>query len=170
MKLQKLYPVLVVEAVLAAACAVGAAGGAVAGVFAAPWQQLGAGLRALSLLGGGANLAAWVLYLGLCLAPAAGFWALRRRGCGCRADWLLVLLCGVLAAVLYGMINPARLAGWFHPGMPLAAAMAGAGWAVWSVLLAWLVLRLVAAVDSGRGGVYRMLGLLLVDYYLSFRV
>lgn len=160
MKLQKLYPVLGVEAALAAWLAVSVSGGAAAtAVFASPWRQLGAGLRALSLWGAGGNIAAWVLYGVVCLAPVGGALALRRRGRGQKADGLLVLLGAVLVPVLYGMVNPALLAGWFSAGVTADIAMAAAGWAVWCVLLGWLVLRLVASAGRLRaGGLYRVLG------------
>ena len=48
-------------------------------LLAFPFQQLGLGLRALSLSGAAGNAAAIVLYLALCLSPAAVLLVMKRR-------------------------------------------------------------------------------------------
>ncbi len=125
-------------------------------LFALPFAPIAAGLRQLSLLGGGWNMLAWALYGCLSLAPAA--WLLlrvrnkRARGC----DGLLVLLSLLLFWALYWMINP-DLTGRFF-GKLVAFAPALLGLCLWAVLLCYGILRLRAAVEqSGNEGLHRWL-------------
>ena len=81
-----------------------------AGVFSAalafPFEQIGLGLRSLSLSGGAGNVAALVIYFAISLAPVFALLVLRKRRRLYAEDWLLALLSAVLFAVLYVMINP----------------------------------------------------------------
>ena len=112
--------------------------------FALPARML----RALSLLGGAGNIAAWVLYLLICLAPLAVL-AKHRSRCSCiLAPVLSILLLGGM----YLLINPGAAA-----GLPGSAALltqlegAPIGGILWSVIMAWVVLELL---DKGsRPGV-----------------
>ena len=92
-------------------------------VMAFPFEQIGFGLRALSLSGGPGNVAAIAVYVAFCLLPAAVLLALRKRRKFCGEDWLLALLCAVLFAVMYLMVNPGLI------GVPLGGAAGSAGWA-----------------------------------------
>lgn len=146
--------------ILAAACAavfavVPVSGGDILTVLALPFTAAGAGLRALSLSGGAGNAAAIVLYLVLCLSPLA----LKGKRRWQREDWLLVLGCGVMAWVLYLMVNPGQ-----RP--PLMNSDAGdfsyAG-CVWSVLAAWGVLKLMRSGEHIRqANIYKALRIFLL--------
>lgn len=75
-------------------------------ITAFPFEQIGWGLRQLSLSGAAGNLAAVVFYLLLSLLPCAVYcflWAKKRL---CRADWLLIIMSALLFFVNYYMINP----------------------------------------------------------------
>lgn len=74
-----------------------------------PFKQIGLGLRALSLSGGGGNWAAIGLYGLLCLLPAGLLLLRKPHHC---EDLLLVLLSVVLFPVMYLMVNPQLLSGW----------------------------------------------------------
>lgn len=170
MKQKWLYPLLGLEGAICAALAVSFAlsGGSDAGqsvlaVSAFPLAQLGAGLRTLSLAGGAGNLAAWLLYLLVCLLPLAAAAAQWRRGRWGRESWLLVLLSGLLFPVLYGMVNPGLLPHWFAKQLPLAWGQAACCVAVWVCLLTWAVLRILrllpaASTASLQNGLCLLLG------------
>lgn len=112
--------------------------------------DFGGWLRALSLSGGGGNVLAWAVVLGLTALPALG---LLRRGRRCW-DWLLALASAEIFAGLYFLVNPSLL----HPVLDASAAgrlwaLAAAG-SVAATLLAWAVLRdlgqLEGAAHLGR--------------------
>ena len=111
--------------------------------FALPARML----RALSLLGGAGNIAAWALYLLICLAPLAVL-AKHRSRCSCiLAPVLSILLLGGM----YLLINPGAAA-----GLPGSAALltqlegVPIGGILWSVIMAWTALELLAR--SARPG------------------
>ena len=117
-------------------------------LLAFPFQQLGLGLRALSLSGAAGNAVAIVLYLALSLSPAAALLAVKRRRPLHSEDALLGLLTALLFPVLYFAINP----GLFSISAQTAADFGTAllGGCAWSVLVAWAVLRLLRTL-SGAG-------------------
>lgn len=96
--------------------------------------RLGEWLRALSLSGGGGNLAAWAVVLGLAALPALGLLARPR----CRWDWLLPLASAELLAGLYLLVNPTLVSTEYPAGQVIALAMAGS---VSAAALAWAALR-----------------------------
>lgn len=106
-----------------------------------PFGPIAKGLRALSLLGGAGNGAAWVLYLVFCLAPLAIF--LKKRP-GARHDLLIPLICLLLLGGMYLLINPGAAA-----KLPGSAALltqlegAPVGGVLWSVIMAWVALELL---------------------------
>ena len=57
-----------------------------------PWEQIGLGLRRLSLSGSAGNIAAWILFLAAGALPLFTMAFLRYRRKSCRADYLLPLL------------------------------------------------------------------------------
>ena len=75
-------------------------------LVAFPFEQIGAGLRVLSLSGGIGNGIAVVLYIVLSLIPAALFLRLRQREETCKADFLLPVLSVLLFAVLSRRPDP----------------------------------------------------------------
>ncbi len=111
-----------------------------------PWVKLGEGLRGLSLSSAGGNIAAILLYAGICLLPLAylGYRSLQKR---VRIeDGLLALLCAVLFAHLYMLINP----GLFPSplGVEEMSGMAGS-MVVYSVALGYALLRVLRAIKAG---------------------
>ena len=122
--------------------------GSLPALLAFPFAPLAGGLRALSLSGAAGNGAAFALYALISLLPlgALGVLALRRRVRG--EDGLLALLTPLLFYVLYQMINPGLLAASMGGETMVPAVNAALGAAVWSVLLAWLVLRLLRSFDA----------------------
>ena len=144
--------------------------------MAFPFEQLGLGLRALSLSGGAGNAVAVVLYAGLCLIPAVVLIFIRRKRELRREDVLLGLLSAVRFAVLYFMINPGMLGEYLGstPGQSVGKAMLGG--MVYSVLCGYLVLRILRiffAADTGKLQKYLMALLCVLNIlfvYLAFGV
>lgn len=112
-------------------------------VAAFPFEQLGLGLRALSLSGGAGNAAALVLYGAVCLLPAGALLLIQRRRALCPEDALLPVLSAALFPVLYWMINPGLLGQFYGSaeGQPVAKAVLGI--IVYSVLLGYVLLRML---------------------------
>lgn len=77
--------------------------------LAFPFEQVGAGLRWLSLAGGAGNALAILLYTVLSLLPLGLLLVLRRRRVLRGEDALLALLSVLLFAALYYMVNPSLL-------------------------------------------------------------
>lgn len=118
------------------------------GLAALPFAPIAKGLRALSLLSGAGNTAAWVLYLVLCLSPLA---ILLKKRPGGRHDLLAPILSLLLFGGMYLLINPGAAAS--LPGSAaLLTQMEGApiGGILWSVIMAWIALELLAR--SARPG------------------
>ena len=127
-----------------------------AGLFstamAFPFEQVGMGLRSLSLSGGVGNAAAVAIYFAAGLLPTAALLVLRKKRRLHAEDGLLVLLCAVLFAVLYTMVNPGALG---------ASAGGGAGWLVekatlgsmvYSVICGYFILRALRLFFDGSTG------------------
>jgi hypothetical protein len=121
-----------------------------AGVFTAvmafPFEQIGMGLRALSLSGAFGNVAAFAIYIAIGLSPVAILLLLWRRRKLFPEDGLLVLLCVMLFIALYLMINPGFLSamtGGTTAGgvMWQAVGKAILGGVVYSVICGYFVLR-----------------------------
>ena len=111
MKHKKIYSVLFLEA---AVCILfGLMHIRFSGIFsrvaAVPFEQIGYGLRILSLSGPVGNAAAVILYILLSLIPFFVYCLLRIRGKNDGIDLLLVGLSILLFFVLYYMVNPGLL-------------------------------------------------------------
>ena len=130
-------------------------GSGVMGLLALPFGAVGWCLRTLSLSGGVGNVVSIILYALICAVPLGFWWRSKRR----TEDWLLVLLSGVLAVVLYYMVNPNLRQGM----MQNAVGDAGYAGAVWSTLMTWGLLKLLytGAWDRERN-VYRALRIFLL--------
>lgn len=122
-----------------------------AGALAFPFAQLGAALRALSLLGGAWNVLAIIFYVGISLVPLTVF-TVRSVRRGFHAEELLLpLLTLTLFGALYAMINPAILDGWIIGGRTLGMPMLGG--VLYAELAGYVILRLLRAAsdaDSAR--------------------
>lgn len=130
--------------------------GAFTAAVAFPFEQIGIGLRVLSLSGAVGNGIALALYVGICLLPLLAMAVLVKRRGWCVEDVLLGLASGVLFVMLYFMVNPWLLAE--HSG----SMFGDAGLKIWkgvlggifySVLVGYGVLRLLRYLRGmeGRG-------------------
>lgn len=134
MKREKLW--LLAASVIAVVLAfVPAAGGGIFGILALPFTAIGWFLRMLSLSGTVGNGISIVLYVLICAVPLE-FWRRSKRR---TEDWLLVLLSGLVALVLYHMVNPHLR----HSQMQNAVGDAVYAASVWSTLVTWGVLKLL---------------------------
>lgn len=104
-----------------------------------PFEQIGWGLRQLSLSGAAGNIAAIILYVLLGLIPCAVFLWLKKKGNACKADWMLPAISVCLFFVLYFMINP----GLFTTPIP-GTGKGLLGCTFYSVLVVYLILRVLA--------------------------
>lgn len=102
-----------------------------------PLEQIGWGLRQLSLSGGVGNVVAILLFLFVGVLPCGVFLLLKKKGKALFIDWMLVGLSVVLLLVLYYMINPGLL-----PVSIIGSKML-LGSAFYSVLIGYLVLRVI---------------------------
>lgn len=154
MRRDKLF--LLAVAVLAFALSfVPGVGGGFFGLLSLPFTAVGWCLRKLSLSGAVGNGVAIALYVLLCAVPLVLWRRSRRR----REDWLLVLLSGVLALVLYYMVNPNLR----HSMMQNAVGDAVYAASVWSTLVTWGVLKLLYSDEWGLDrNIYRVLRIFLL--------
>jgi hypothetical protein len=123
--------------------------GAFSAVIAFPFEQIGMGLRSLSLSSGLGNAAAIIVYFAASLLPIAATLILRKKRKLCTEDGLLVMLSAVLFAVLYIMINPGVINTWTGgiAAQPVGKAILGG--MVYSVLCGYFVLRVLRLFSNG---------------------
>lgn len=118
-------------------------------VMAFPFEQLGLGLRALSLSGWPGNAIAIMIYVAVSLIPAAMLLVLRKKRGLQKEDGLLALLSAVLFAVLYLMINPGVIGTLTGGATGQDVGKAILGSMVYSVLCGYLVLRVLRLFSEG---------------------
>lgn len=113
-------------------------------VISAPVRWVGGWLRALSLSGFWGNLAAWSITFLVCALPLLlVLWSSRwGRGRGAE-DWLAALMVPVLFADLFYAVNPTLLTRPMDILFPFAA-----GGCLLSLLVAWLVLKLLRGLEG----------------------
>ena len=114
--------------------------------LAFPFEQIGWGLRFLSLSGTVGNVAAIAVYAAVCLIPAATLLLLWKKRKLYAEDALLCLLSAVLFAVIYFMINPGVI-GSALAGQPVIKAVLGG--VAYSVLCGYIILRMVHLFSAG---------------------
>jgi hypothetical protein len=125
-----------------------------ANVFSAaiafPFEQIGMGLRTLSLSGGFGNTIALVIYFIVGLLPAGTLLVLHIMRKQNMEDWLLMLLTAILFGVLFLMINP----GFITEILGIAArppiGKALLGGIVYSLLVGYFILRVLRLFTSGN--------------------
>lgn len=116
-------------------------------LFSFPFSQIGEVLRWLSLASPLGNLVAILLYGAIGLCPLL---VLLWRGLKKRAgieDSLLVVTCALLFFMLYVLINPALIRQYF---VDLHLGKAVMGGAIYSVLIGYLVLRLLRRLSCSE--------------------
>ena len=115
-----------------------------ADALSAPARWIGSGLRALSLSGFWGNLAAWFVTFLVCALPVLlVLWCGRWEGSRGTEDWLAGLMVPVLFAALFYAVNPTLLSKPLDAAFPLAA-----GGCLLSLLVAWLVLKLLRGMEG----------------------
>lgn len=157
MRRKTLLYILAAEAVLCLIAALAGTGlsGAFSSIAAFPFEQLGLGLRALSLSGAAGNLLALVIYWLLSLLPLVYLFVRWRKKRLCGEDFLLALLVPLLLLTLYMMVNPGKLAEIFAVATEaagLAVCKAALGLCVYSVVIAYVILRLLRRLGGGETG------------------
>jgi len=140
-RMRRMKGILVVEAV---GCVIfcllrGEAPGVFSGVAAFPFEQVGWGLRLLSLSGWAGNAAAVVLYSLISLIPLLVWLVLKRKRRHLPVDFVLPGLSLLLFVVNYYMINPGLPGPWISGSGKWLL-----GCTFYSVLFAYLVIRLLA--------------------------
>ena len=118
-------------------------------VMAFPFEQIGMGLRSLSLSSGLGNALAIVVYFAASLLPIAAVLFLWKKRKLCAEDGLLGLLSALLFAVLYIMINPGVISAWTGGIAAQSAGKAILGGMVYSVLCGYFVLRVLRLFSNG---------------------
>ena len=103
-----------------------------------PLEQIGWGLRQLSLSGAIGNVFAFIIYLLVSFIPCGVFYILKKTGKNQKIDYMLVGLSISLLFILYYMINPGLL-----PVSMLGGGKVLLGGAFYSLLVAYLVFRIV---------------------------
>lgn len=135
-------------------------------VMAFPFEQVGIGLRALSLSGRVGNGLAMVLYTAACLLPSVPGVVHRKDSTGKWEHIILFLLSLLLFPVLYGMINPAfihtALPGAGDAMLPVMKSILGSS--VWATVVCYAVLRLLRLFRSGSTD--KLLGYLRAFLYV----
>ncbi|MBQ2901127.1 MAG: hypothetical protein IJE49_04710 [Agathobacter sp.] len=103
-----------------------------------PLEQIGWGLRQLSLSGAIGNVCAIIIYLLVSFIPCGVFLILKKKGKYQKTDYMLLALSIMLLFVLYYMINPGLL-----PASMLGSGKVLLGGTFYSLLVAYLVFRIV---------------------------
>lgn len=166
MKRRLLYALLIIEAALCVAFNLTKASlGKVFSVAAAfPFEQIGLGLRKLSLSGKLGNALSLTIYAAVCLLPVI---FLVRVQAGRKLhieDSLPALFSGFLFVTLYFMINPSYIGSFFGgvAGTSLIVGKAVLGGTLWSIVFGYIILRVLRlSFESGTEKLYAFVGALL---------
>jgi hypothetical protein len=130
--------------------------------IAFPFEQIGMGLRALSLSGGVGNVIAILFYVIISLLPIAALAFIRKKRRLETSDSLLVLLSILFFITLYLMTNPGFLNRWIPTTLGAQSGRLLLGGVIYSVLLGYLVLQaLKGFVPSTQEKLYDSLSFLL---------
>lgn len=132
-------------------------------IFAFPFEQVGKGLRVLSLSGMIGNVIAIVLYIFVSIIPFGIYLYMRIRKKEKKIDLLLPLLSCFLFEMLYFMINPGL--------MP--EVLAGTGKGLWggtfySFLVGYLILRVTIGVKKDIVSLQKSLRIVLYSIMILF--
>lgn len=171
MKRNLLYLLLAVEALLCIIFVVLnlSFANAFSGAMAFPFEQIGLGLRALSLTGNIGNIFALILYTSVSLLPILFLLRAQRKRKLQAEDCLLFMLSAALFITLFLMTNPTYI-GQIIGGLGLAGITVGKailGGTTWSVFFGYVILRFIRlSFDSGITKLQTYLMVLL--YTLSF--
>lgn len=115
-------------------------------IFSFPLEQIGWGLRQLSLSGAVGNIVAIIMYLFIGSIPCGIFLIMKKKGTSCKMDYMLLALSVLLLVVLYYMINPGLLS-----VNMLGSGKLLLGGAFYSALVGYLVLRMIGSNSNDKG-------------------
>lgn len=115
-----------------------------------PFEQIGLGLRELSLTGTVGNFAAVVFYVAICALPLLYLMLIRKKRKLYAEDFLLVALCPLLLTVLYFMINPTLLSAKIQLLDADYLIKAVLGTVIYSLVGGYIVLRALRLLYSGK--------------------
>lgn len=107
-------------------------------LIAFPFEQLGLGLRKLSLSGAAGNILAIMIYVLISLIPCLFFLRLRRSGKLLKTDFCLPALSIMLFVIIYYMVNP----GLFRTNVPGSGKMLLES-TFYSVFFGYIILRVL---------------------------
>lgn len=147
MKRKLLYILLALEASLCIAFSLVkiSPGGFFSTAMAFPFEQVGIGLRLLTLTGKLGNSLALTLYAAFCFLPLLFLLMVKNKRKLHKEDALLGLLSAALFISLYLMINPAYIGNMFggigETGLTIGKAVLGG--TLWSILFGYLILRVL---------------------------
>lgn len=123
--------------------------GSLSSVLAFPLEQIGLGLRYLSLSGGAGNALAVALYVLIALLPVSAALLLRRRRALRAEDSLLLILSATLFGIMYLMVNPGLIPGLMGSAAGQTVGKAVLGGTVYSLLCGYCVLRVLRLFSLG---------------------
>ncbi len=121
--------------------------------MAFPFEQIGKGLRMLSLSGNTGNVLAIILYSAICLLPLVALQFIRKKRKLTHEDSFLAILSVVLFAVLYLMINPGLMGTYLGEAAGQSIGKAILGSITYSIILGYAILRILRlsfAADTGK--------------------
>jgi len=127
-----------------------------------PFEQIGMGLRWMSLQGSLQNAIAIVIYIVLCLSPLLVFFLPREKKVVKKEDSLMIVLSLVLFYVIYMMINPGLIPmpGVLNMGTLMAKTLFCG--TIYSIIVTYFVLRVVRLFfDSETKKLYKYMVALL---------
>lgn len=130
-------------------------------LFAFPFEQIGIGLRALSLSGSFGNIVAILLYVAICLCPFIPVICHAKKNTRLSEDWLLAILSIVLFVNIYFMINPGLIQTYISL-IGFTAGKAFLGSVTYSILFSYIILRVLQLfyrADTNK--LYQYMGALL---------
>lgn len=168
MKRKLLYILLALEAALFVVFSLAetSPGGAFSAAMAFPFEQIGMGLRMLSLIGKLGNSFALALYTAFCFLPLLFLLMARNKRKLYKEDALLGLLSAALFVSLYLMINTAYIVNMFvglgDAGLTIGKAVLGG--TLWSILCGYLILRLLRL--SFESGTEKLQGYVSAGLYI----
>lgn len=125
-------------------------------IFAFPFEQIGKGLRMLSLSGAVGNIIAIVLYVLLSMLPFGIYVYMRIRKKEKKIDWILPLLSCFLFEMIYLMVNPGLI-----PEMISGTGMGIWGGTFYSILSGYLILRVIVGMKKDRVSLQKSLRVVL---------
>lgn len=120
-------------------------------MFAFPFEQVATGLKGLSQLGRAGNGLATALWVGISLLPSIPALHCIQNKAAIKERITLISLSCVLLFALYGMINPQVFCSFIPEAKNeyLTIVKSIMGVSVWSVIVLYVVLRLIRMFQSG---------------------